>query len=150
MYSRIVAAVDGSEHSLHALSRAGHLAHLNDAVLTIVHVTPNHPVPDELKSYARAEHVTHRPDDLWTAVAQAILDRAREHVAATVATPPEMETERRAGDIADALLEAAHESDAELIVVGNRGLSRVTALVLGSVSQKLSAAESETDILIIK
>ncbi len=150
MYSRIIAAVDGSDHSLHALSQAGLLAHLNDAVLTIVHVAPNHPVPDELKGYARAEHLKDRPDDLWSAVSQAILARAREHVAATVAKPPEMETERRDGDIADALLEAAHDSDADLIVVGNRGLSRVTALVLGSVSQKLSAAESETDILIVK
>lgn len=150
MYSRILAAVDGSDHSLHALTRAGLLAHLNGAILTIVHVTPNHPVPEELKSYARTEHTTEPPADLWSAVAQAILARACEHVRSTVAKPPEMETDRRNGDIGDALLEAAHDLDGDLVVVGNRGLSRMTGLVLGSVSQKLAAAEAETDILIVK
>lgn len=150
MYSRIIAAVDGSEHSLHALERAGVLAHLNKAVLTLVHITPNHPVPEELKHFAQKAEVAEQPDDLWSAVSQGILARAREHVSATVAKPPQMETERREGDIAEALLDAAHDSDAELIVVGNRGLSRVTGLMMGSVSQKLCAAESETDILIVK
>lgn len=150
MYSRIIAAVDGSDHSLHALSQAGLMAHLYGAVLTLVHIVPNHPVPDELKNYARTAHMTEQPDDLWSAVSEAILARGREHVTSTVAKPPQMETDRRHGDIANALLEAAHDTDAELIVVGNRGLSRVTGLMLGSVSQKLCAAESETDILIVK
>jgi len=150
MYTRIIAAVDGSDHGMHALTRAGLLASLNGAVLTLVHVTPDSPVPDNLLAYARDVDPEQSAEELWPIVARQILLRAREHVASTVAKPPDMMEDQRYGDAANGLIEAAEELSAELIVVGSRGLTRFSGLVMGSVSQKLAAAETETDVLIVR
>ena len=42
------------------------------------------------------------------------------------------------GDPAEAILDTASEQNADLIVVGNRGLSGIQRFLLGSVSQKVS------------
>lgn len=150
MYTRIIAAVDGSDHSMHALTRAGVLASLNGAVLTLCHVTPDAPVPDNLLSYVGEAERAQSADELWPMVARQILQRGREHVVSTVAKPPDILEDKRHGDPANGLIEAAEELAAELIVVGSRGLTRFSGLVMGSVSQKLAAAETETDVLIVR
>ena len=43
-----------------------------------------------------------------------------------------------AADAVDAILQVAEKSDADLIVVGNRGMSGVRRFVLGSVPNRLS------------
>ncbi len=43
-------------------------------------------------------------------------------------------------DIAATIMEAARRGEVDLIIVGKRGLTRVTGLLLGSVSQKLVSA----------
>lgn len=50
---------------------------------------------------------------------------------------PEARAGSGAGGIAEALLNCAEERDAELIVVGRRGMSRVKEALLGSVSSAL-------------
>jgi nucleotide-binding universal stress UspA family protein len=49
-----------------------------------------------------------------------------------------VETHARDGDPAEAILEVAQEQQADLIVVGNRGLTGIERFLLGSVSSKLS------------
>jgi nucleotide-binding universal stress UspA family protein len=49
-----------------------------------------------------------------------------------------VETHARDGDPAEAILEVAQEQKADLIVVGNRGLTGIERFLLGSVSSKLS------------
>jgi nucleotide-binding universal stress UspA family protein len=43
------------------------------------------------------------------------------------------------GDPGDAIIDAVQRSKADLLVVGRRGQSRLSALLLGSVSQKLAS-----------
>jgi nucleotide-binding universal stress UspA family protein len=50
----------------------------------------------------------------------------------------EVETHARDGDPAQVILEVAQEQKADLIVVGNRGLTGIERFLLGSVSSKLS------------
>ncbi|MFL5839109.1 MAG: universal stress protein, partial [Thermoleophilaceae bacterium] len=59
--------------------------------------------------------------------------------AATIARSEgvEIETHRRKGDPADAILEVAKEQDADLIVVGNQGMTGARR-VLGSVPNKIT------------
>lgn len=53
----------------------------------------------------------------------------------------DVQTESVAGnDIAESIMEAAGRYEADLIVVGKRGLTRLTGLLLGSISQKLVSA----------
>jgi nucleotide-binding universal stress UspA family protein len=50
----------------------------------------------------------------------------------------EAESHARLGDPADALLEVAEEEGADLIVVGNRGMTGAKRFLLGSVPNKIS------------
>ena len=53
------------------------------------------------------------------------------------------------GDVADALMHVARVHDAELIVVGTRGLGMRKRLVVGSVSTKL-VREAPCDVLVVR
>jgi nucleotide-binding universal stress UspA family protein len=65
------------------------------------------------------------------ALANATEGAQRATAAGLVAEP---RTESRQGDIANTILVAAAEVDADLIVMGTRGLSGVKSFLLGSVS----------------
>jgi len=68
-------------------------------------------------------------------VADAVLKRAaREALAKGV----EVETHVREGDPAEVIIDVATEQQADLIVVGSRGLTGIKRFLLGSVSHKVS------------
>ena len=50
----------------------------------------------------------------------------------------EVETFPRRGDPADAILDVAEESGADLIIVGNKGMTGAKRFLLGSVPNKVS------------
>ena len=50
----------------------------------------------------------------------------------------EVETMAREGDPADAILDVAEEKKADLIVVGNKGMTGAKRFLLGSVPNKVS------------
>jgi nucleotide-binding universal stress UspA family protein len=58
-------------------------------------------------------------------------DRAREAGVSTIVL------ESRTGEVAQTIIDIAHEKKADAIVVGKRGAGRVAGVLLGSVSQKL-------------
>jgi nucleotide-binding universal stress UspA family protein len=59
------------------------------------------------------------------------------------------ETRLLHGDAAAGIMQAAREAGADLIVVGHRGLSVLSAMVMGSVSEKV-AHEAPCSVLIAK
>jgi nucleotide-binding universal stress UspA family protein len=65
-----------------------------------------------------------------------LLDQAR--AAATTAGVGEVETHARQGDAADAILDVAEEQGADLIVIGNKGMTGAKRFLLGSVPNKVS------------
>ena len=81
----------------------------------------------------------------------------REDVDATLPRPPrrsrrpgvEVETYARQGDPADAILDVAEERDADLIVVGNKGMTGAKRFLLGSVPNKVSH-HAPCSVLIIR
>jgi nucleotide-binding universal stress UspA family protein len=112
----ILVGTDGSERARHAVELAARLSVRLRAQLKIVHVvTLDDPPLDAQNDFAS-------------------IARAR----AEALGAEGVQSESLAGnDIAATLIDAAHRDDVDLIVVGKRGLSRVTGLLLGSVSQKL-------------
>lgn len=150
MYRRVLVAVDGSDQSLNAATRAGYIASLASADLTLLHVIPNEPVPDHLQHYARTEHLDQKAEDMWESVSHEILHRAWEHIEETVAQPPEVEMVAEGGDPVAVIVDTATAREAGLVVVGTRGLNRLSGFMAGSVSQKLAAGQSEIDLLIVK
>ena len=60
-----------------------------------------------------------------------------------------VETYARQGDPADAILDVAEERDADLIVVGNKGMTGAKRFLLGSVPNKVSH-HAPCSVLIIR
>lgn len=66
----------------------------------------------------------------------ARLESARSSAEAAGVT--RVETFARVGDAADAILDVAEEQGADLIVVGNKGMTGATRFLVGSVPNKVS------------
>ena len=134
MFGRIVVGTDGSETADEAVSQAGDLAKQLDATLAIV--SAFEPVPSSRLREERQQV----PDDLAHTVGP------REDVDATLAEAAkrskekgvDVETFARQGDPADAILDVAEEGNADLIVVGNKGMTGAKRFLLGSVPNKVS------------
>jgi nucleotide-binding universal stress UspA family protein len=77
---------------------------------------------------------TAQPVDL-RGVAIGVLKRAEHGV---LDKGVELETYAREGDPAEVIIELANEQQADLIVVGSRGLTGIKRFLLGSVSNKVS------------
>ena len=122
----IVVGVDGSDESIEALRRASRLARLLAFRLSIVGVW------DE-RGQGRLTALG------WDGKQEAenMLAYATREVFGS-ALPPRFETRLIAGNPADRLIELSQ--DAEMLVLGKRGHSALTDLVMGSVSEKCANA----------
>ena len=115
----ILVGTDGSDGAARAVEFAAMMSAQVKARLKIIHiVTVNDPPLDANTDYAS-------------------IARARAEALGAV----QVQSESLPGnDIAATIIDAAHRDDADLIVVGKRGLSRMAGLLLGSVSQTLVSA----------
>jgi nucleotide-binding universal stress UspA family protein len=126
----IVVGTDGSDGAERAVSEAARLARLTGARLVIVSaVSDLHPYREQIESSGREDLIQ------LGAVADQLLMRA---AAEAEGDDVEIETVSRQGDPAQVLADVATEEDAQVIIVGDRGLSGVKRFLLGSVSQKVS------------
>jgi nucleotide-binding universal stress UspA family protein len=128
MYERILLAVDGSEHALHAARSTGDLAReLGCESVRIVFAYD--PLPSYLGEPFLSDAIEKRVE-----AAEAILESA---VEAAGRIPGEIQTEALEGSPAEAILEVAKTRNINLIVMGSRGLGRLAGALLGSQSQKV-------------
>jgi nucleotide-binding universal stress UspA family protein len=134
MFKTILAAVDGSDPSQHALHIATQLAKQQNAQLHIVTVVP--PLPDFTQDGFTPEYIPQYQDDLENAMQQT-LDKAAEE---TRKNHPELKvtTHLKEGRPAKRIIETATETDADLIVVGSRGTSGILTWLLGSVAREVA------------
>jgi len=140
MFGKILLAVDGSEHGYHAARQAGELARtVKPAELRIV--VSYGTIPLYLGEPNLQTAIDHR-----TKEAQATLERAKEQVGDL---PCEVHTEMIEGDPAEAILNVANTRASDIIVMGSRGLGRLSGLLLGSVSQKV-VAHAPCPVLIVR
>ena len=125
----IIAGVDGSEQSLLAVEWAGWEAVRRGAPLRIVSAPG---LPPRIRT-SQASSVT--VANALRGIAARALAAAVERVAEVVSSP-RVDTALLDGPPAQALTECA--ADAQLLVVGARGVGGFSALVLGSVSRYLA------------
>jgi nucleotide-binding universal stress UspA family protein len=137
LFRKILCPIDFSEHSLVALDVALKMARQNDAALYLLNVAPTpagaagfQPVP--MDPYPQVEK-----DRL-----EQLAKLARERIPAAV----RYETLVVSGDPAERVLNAAHELDADLIVMGTHGRKGLSHLVLGSVAERV-VRESPVPVL---
>jgi len=142
-YRTVLVGTDGSESSYRAVDRAAALAQATGA--TLVLVTAYRPMrerdrreaADVLKEEAYKVTGTTPADDVLRTAAE----RARA-AGATAVRPVAVE-----GEPVDVLVAVAEQVDAELIVVGNRGLNTLAGRLLGSVPANISH-RARCDVLI--
>jgi nucleotide-binding universal stress UspA family protein len=135
MFASIVVGTDGSDTARMALQQAIALARQSDASLKIV--SAYEPVSDQR---LRNQHVEVPKDLEWMVNPRGdvlqMLEAARDE--AGRAGVERVETFARQGDAADAILDIAEEQHADLIVVGNKGMTGAKRFLLGSVPNKIS------------
>jgi nucleotide-binding universal stress UspA family protein len=134
LFKRIVVGTDGSETAGLAVKHATELAKKTGASLEVV--SAFEPVPqDRLRDEA-----SQVPGDIAHAVGPREDVNVYLEAAAGGARDAgvEAQTHAREGDPADAILDVAEETGADLIVVGNKGMTGARRFLLGSVPNKIS------------
>lgn len=136
---RILAGYDGSEDGERAVSFAAELALKFDAELILAHVMAQpggFTAAESIPVYRRVEEVYRAEHDVMKDAADRILDQA-EAIADRhgYANPTRV---LLVGSPAPQLAKAADAHQAEVIVVGSRGLGEFAGLLLGSVSSRLA------------
>src|SRR4051812_220004 len=134
MFRSIVVGTDGSDTAGKAVDEAIDLAKALDASVSLV--SAYEPVP---KARLR-EEARQTPADLqWMVNPREEVDETLSDAADLVrGAGIEVETFAREGDPADAILDVAEELGADLIVVGNKGMTGARRFLLGSVPNRVS------------
>ncbi len=142
MFRTILLATDGSENARRAteaaVTLAGEFAH--PAVIVVVHVATSPPSQSRL---VRANFDVHAllEEDARQAV-KGTLDRFEE-----AGLPYTLKV--ALGDPVAEILGVARKENADLIVIGSRGLGAIRGAVMGSVSQKL-AQTADCPVMIVR
>ena len=140
MFDRILLAVDGSEHALHAARKAAEMARtMNPSEFRIVVSY------DSIPTYL-GEPNMQLAIDARKIEAEEILSRAVKEVGNI---PCEIHTEIIEGDAAEAIIDVATTRGSDVIVMGSRGFGRLAGLLLGSTSQKV-LAHAPCPVLIVR
>lgn len=121
-YKKVVVGTDGSENAARALAAAAAFAQANRAQVVVAHASAN----DE--------------------DAALVCKDATERITATGLKATAIFEPGVPGDV---LCEVASREDADLVVVGSRGLSRAQRMLIGSVSFRV-AHHSPADVLIVR
>ncbi len=143
-YTTVLVGTDGSESSFRAVERAAQVAHGASATLLIVcayHPMSAREVQDAAQALGGESYKvsgSHPAED----VLRDASDRAR------IAGAEKVETLAVEGDPVDELARIVKDKNADLVVVGNRGLNSLAGRLLGSVPANISH-RAGCDVLIV-
>jgi len=140
MFDKILVAVDGSDYSKRAMGYAVELAEKFGSAITLIHVystvIPMIPVADALTSPAVTAPAS-------AAVAAKIAEDAKKFGDRILEDAEKVVKERgipvekvlKEGDTVKEIVAEAQKGGFNLIVIGHRGMSKLSELFLGSVSE---------------
>jgi nucleotide-binding universal stress UspA family protein len=145
MFKSIVVGTDGSDTATQAVRQAVDLARAVGAKLELV--SAYEPVPAPRLSEERRQ----APEDLqWAIGPREDVDVTLEAAAAVAREAGvAVDVYPRQGDPADAILDVAEEQEADLVIVGNKGMTGAKRFLLGSVPNKVSH-HAPCSVLIIR
>ena len=134
MFTRIVVGTDGSETAAEAVRQAIDLAKLAGATLSIVSAyapVDQRKVKDQQRDApADVQYEIGPREDVNLVLDSAAADARKEGI--------EVQTHPVEGDPGEAILKVAEETKADLIVVGNKGMTGARRFLLGSVPNNVS------------
>lgn len=140
MFEKILLAVDGSEHALHAARVAAGLARTVNAKEFCI-VTAYDFIPPYLGEPNMQIAIDARMEE-----ANAILENA---VKEAGTLPCKVDAETLEGSEAEVIINTAKTRGSDVIVMGSRGRGRLAGLLLGSTSQKV-VAHAPCPVLIVR
>jgi nucleotide-binding universal stress UspA family protein len=143
MYRSIVVGTDGSETARRAVERAARLAEMSGAEL---HLVSAYRSPTVMVTAPEVAIVVDQEE--WRVAAQGEVERQLASVQAALGPQLEVAVHALPYDPAKAICEIAHAVDADLIVVGNKGMKGMRR-VLGSVPSSV-AHRAPCDVLIVQ
>ena len=134
MFKRIVVGTDGSETAAEAVSQALELAKMTGATLSLVSAyqpaSGRRVQAEQSGAPADVQYEIGPREDVNLILDAAAADVKQEGV--------EVQTHPVEADPADAILNVAEETKADLIVVGNKGMTGARRYLLGSVPNNVS------------
>lgn len=133
MFDKILLAVDGSEHSERATAAAADLATKSASTVYVLHV-------HEAGLVAPVETNTE---------AKVIVDQAMKQLEADGVQVTGDAVSARSGSIAPTIIEAARSLGSDLIVMGTRGLSDFSGLLVGSIAHKV-IQHADCPVLVVR
>ncbi len=162
MIKTILVPTDGSDHATKAATLAADIAEKYGARLVLLHIMSRGPLPEAWRHMAEVEHVVEpgapamadipstnvptpnaaqrragdRNREILEFVGQKVLNAAVE--IAKEKGVKDFTTALEDGNPVKRILDYANKEDANLIVMGSRGLTDFNGLLMGSVSHKVS------------
>jgi nucleotide-binding universal stress UspA family protein len=134
VFDRIVVGTDGSETAAEAVRQAVEIAKLTSATLSIVSAyapVPERRIKDQQREApADIQYELGPREDVNLILDAAAAEARREGI--------EVQTHPIEGDPAEGILNVAEETGADLIVVGNKGMTGARRFLLGSVPNNIS------------
>lgn len=134
MFKRIVVGTDGSDTASEAVDRATDLAKLTGAELNIVSafepVSKSRIAAEQRDAPADVQYEISPSEDVNMTLEAAAVQGRKEGL--------EVHIHPVQGDPSDAILNTAERIDADLIVVGNKGMTGARRFILGSVPNNIS------------
>ena len=140
-YRTVVVGTDGSDSSFRAVDRAAQIAGADAKLIVASAYLPQH---EDTRAADALRDESYKVSG--TAPIYAILQDAKER--AHNAGAKNVEERSIVGAPVDALVKLAEDEDADLLVVGNVGLSTIAGRLLGSVPANVSR-RAKVDVLIV-
>ena len=163
MIKTIIVPTDGSQHANNAVTLAGEIASRFDAHLIILQVLLHHNSTSDLRDLCKEVGCTADISEQLDKLDEVIIDAsAAAYAPVSIPVPPAVlrqigeliakkaeETAKSCGvdrvttqvvdgKPAESIIAVSESENADMIVMGRRGLGNVTGLLMGSVSHKVS------------
>ena len=176
MIKKVLIATDGSEHAAKAVGFGADIASKYGAEVLLVHVLLRGELAENLRHMAEVEHlvaeggrpltealsaiprgrwpidviVAPEPPGSQSRMLQAVAEQVLDQAEATARDHGVTSIDRRIldGDPVNRILETLEAEGADLLVTGARGLTDLKALLVGSVSHKLTQLSPVTCITV--
>jgi nucleotide-binding universal stress UspA family protein len=142
MFKTILLCSDGSEHSLRAIHVGADMARKYDAELILLTTAETNGISGQIYTGLQLSNQI-------DSVLEAQEEVESRSSALLSSLDVEFRTRREQGHPIDRIVTAAKEEEADLIVIGARGLSTFSALLVGSVSAGV-VQHSPCPVLIVK
>jgi nucleotide-binding universal stress UspA family protein len=139
MFKNILVGVDGSNYAYKAAELAGEMARCTQANLWVVSCFE--PVPAYLGEPNLQKTITEHINQ-----AESVLTIAIEKIGQI---PGQVHKEIIEGSPADTILSVASVRQADLIIMGTRGLGRISRALLGSQSQKV-VSHADCPVMLVR